>query len=936
MNTLKKRTGRIAVLVLTAALLVLPGLAAAATYYVSTGGNDANNGLTPATAWRTITKAAATVPAGTAATPNVISVAGGTYNAGETFPIAFNRNFISLTGAGAATTIIDANSANALNVEAKGFAVSGFTFQNALQAIDIYEGGFTVANNIFDKNVSYGVYFSRSETNRTTSVSFANMAITGNTFKTTGEGVYFSNYISFDDTVAGLTASFGNFTISGNDFPVTSGYGINIYRLLNPANMNGGTVTVGNFTVSNNTFTGGSYGLNFYSEIADIDNCQATVGNLTVSNNTFTNQTSYGIDIDYWDVTYINYDWFGSSDITLGNLNISGNTVTSNTGSSYGIYLSDLGYIYDIYGDSTVTTGAISITNNTVNVEYYGLYLYFSSIEYLGEEYYDDAVTVTMGPTTITGNDITTDYYGAYIEYYDTSYDTYGHSTVTLGALTFSDNTVNAYYEALYFYVDYWGEYLYDDSSLVVNAHTFTNNTLTSTTDSAFYYYLYTSAYEMYDNASVDIKATTIANNTLTAENDYGMYFYFDYVAYDMYDNSSFAMAPVTVDNNTINAYYEGIYIEYSSYDVLAYMEDNSTATLPDWIITDNTIDVTGGYEGLEFYTYSNPYSIYDNATLHYGSMLIDNNTFNPNKDPGMYYGIYFDVEYMGYDINGPVATTYGPITITDNTFYAMDSEAIYLYFYDIGYYFTGSPTLTMGDIEIGNNTIDTAVWGVDVYFGENYTESRARVNIGKLNIHDNTLTNISDTGIYAYYYNYNSNPDDGATLTIGAPTISGNTISGAAATGDGIYLYVDNSTEGITFGKKVISGNTISGFNQGIYLDTVKEASLSCNYLENNALVGMRFATDGTNFAVHENSLVNNTVGLSVDNGYTAVINAENNWWGDKLGPVACASCNGVNPGDSGSVDFTPWLTYQPQKFRCGQPFPWIMFIPAITGMGN
>jgi len=40
MNTLKKRTGRLAGLAL-AALLVLPGLASAATYYVSTTGNDA-------------------------------------------------------------------------------------------------------------------------------------------------------------------------------------------------------------------------------------------------------------------------------------------------------------------------------------------------------------------------------------------------------------------------------------------------------------------------------------------------------------------------------------------------------------------------------------------------------------------------------------------------------------------------------------------------------------------------------------------------------------------------------------------------------------------------------------------------------------------------------------------------------------------------------
>jgi hypothetical protein len=38
----------------------------------------------------------------------------------------------------------------------------------------------------------------------------------------------------------------------------------------------------------------------------------------------------------------------------------------------------------------------------------------------------------------------------------------------------------------------------------------------------------------------------------------------------------------------------------------------------------------------------------------------------------------------------------------------------------------------------------------------------------------------------------------------------------------------------------------------------------------------------------------------------------------------------------DSGRVGFTPWLTFQPDKARCGKPFPWLMFVPAITGMGN
>jgi len=148
-----------------------------------------------------------------------------------------------------------------------------------------------------------------------------------------------------------------------------------------------------------------------------------------------------------------------------------------------------------------------------------------------------------------------------------------------------------------------------------------------------------------------------------------------------------------------------------------------------------------------------------------------------------------------------------------------------------------------------------------------------------------------------------------------------------------GIELQVDNTTEGITIGTAQISANTVTGFEDSIFLG-LDEATLSCNYLENNAL-GIRFNTAGTHI-VKNNSLVNNTVGLSVDGGMAANVNAENNWWGDKLGPEACASCNGIDPGDSGTVDFIPWLTSQPQKSRCGTSFQWSLFLPAITGMGN
>jgi len=956
---------------LAASLMALPALATGATYYVDTAGNDANNGLTPATAWKTITYAAANVPAGTSGTPNIIMVAAGTYDETgnvETFPINFTNDYVALTGAGSVSTFIDVDvsAVDALYVDGMGFSVSGFTFENALDAIDIIEGGFTVSNNVFESTVGDGVHVDVSTTDLGVDVTVAGMAITGNTFKTTSDGVYIYLYLDFDYTTENLNISLGDLTISGNTFPVTSGDaieadgGIYITDILNGTvtvgdftvtnntftdandgadiyysitDMEGTQVTVGDFTVTNNTFTDGSDGFDFYGGIDDMQDCQVTVGDLLVTNNTFTNQSSQGIDIDYWDVTYI----YGDSPIVLGEITIADNEITSNN-SSDAIYMSDLAYIYDIYDDSTVTTGAINITDNMIYVEYYGLYMYFSYAEYLGEEYFDDPVQVTIGPVNITGNSITSnDYYGAYIEYYDIAYDTYGQSSVVLGPFTFSNNTVNSYYEALYYYVDYWGEYMYEDSSLLVNPITISNNTLNSREDSGLYMYFYEVGYSMYDNSSVMVKEFDISNNIISGGDGYGAYFYFDYIAESMNDYSSVTMSPFTLNNNTIyGGYDDGIYIEYSSYAVATDMYDYSSASLPDWIITNNSIDCNQDYYGLEFYSYSNPDNLYDYSQVYFGSMFIDNNIFNSNKDAGMQSGIYLYIEDLTEDGYGASQTTYGDITVTNNTIYNTEYEAIYVYLDDIGYYSDDRHRVTFGDIDIGNNMVDMADYGIYLELYYLYTEDGAIVTFGDHSIHDNTLTNIYDTGIYFYYYNYNSDPDD-AVLTIGTPSVTNNTITGSPGFDDGIYFYMDNDSDGITIGTPVLTGNTVTGFDNGIYIEMYDQdtATLSCNYLENNDDVGLRFETDATGLMVSNNSFVDNaTWGLSVDDGYTAVVNAENNWWGDKLGPGACASCNGVNPGTMGTVDYDPWLLGRTQPFRCGKPFPWVMFAPATTGM--
>jgi len=236
MSAYLKYLSCLAGLAMAASLLVLPDLASATTYYVNAvSGNDTNNnGLSHATAWETITHAAATVPAGTSKAPNVISVAGGIYNIGnnnEIFPINFTHDFVSLTGAGAATTVIDMQNLtvdDALHVSAKGFSVSGFTFNRAQRAIGISEGGFTISDNVFETTIGQGVYFSRIETNRAASISFAGIAITGNTFKTSTDGINVNVDLGFASNANNLTAAFGNFTISANNFLLTGGEGINI------------------------------------------------------------------------------------------------------------------------------------------------------------------------------------------------------------------------------------------------------------------------------------------------------------------------------------------------------------------------------------------------------------------------------------------------------------------------------------------------------------------------------------------------------------------------------------------------------------------------------------------------------------------------------------------------------------------------------------
>ena len=697
-----------------------------------------------------------------------------------------------------------------------------------------------------------------------------------------------------------------------------------------------GTVTAGDFTVTGNTFIGGTIGINFWSGVYDIEDTQVTVGNTVVSNNTFVDQSDYGIYFDYWDM----YDFYGSTIAVFGDFTISGNTVTATNYAAYpntdGIYINDIDYIEDIYDESSVTTGSITVTNNTVNVDDYALVLESEGIYEIGDQYWGDTVSIVTGPKNIINNTFNSNgSSGVFIDIEETGHDMYGFSQLTYGGINFINNTVTAEYNALYYYLYRAGYYLYENSTFSMGASTFSDNSLISMNDMGLLFDMESCGSYLEQNAMATFGPTDMNTNIMTGVNDHGLYFSFYDIANEMIDYTTVTVNPFTVDNNMITATNsDGMYVDFDGDANTGDMEDNAHGILPDWIITDNLFDVTGGYEGLEFYIYETPEDNYGSTVAQFGKIFIEGNTFNPDKNAGMHSGISLYFEDIGDDTYGPAVSIFDDITIMNNYLYSMDSVGIKLVYDNVGSSFTGAPVLTMGDVDISINTIDTAPAGIEVNFSDLYTEDAAAVTIGELNIHDNILSNITDTGIYAFYYSYNNDPVS-ASLTIGAPNIAGNTITGSSATGDGIVMEVVNDTDGITMGMTSITGNSISGFDSAIYLEDIEEASLSCNYLEDNTQYGIRFDTDGTNFPVNTNSLVNNNIGLSIGDGSHAVVDAKNNWWGDKLGPAACASCNGVNPGTTGTIDYTPWLSYQPQKSRCGLPFPWVMFAPATTGMG-
>ena len=103
-------------------------------------GSDSNSGLSPETAWKTITYAVSMV-SGNDSDPAIIHISAGTYSpsTGEIFPLVM-VDYVALIGAGKGLTIIDAEDSDGVII-CKDLSLAGFANLTITKGHGDYGGG---------------------------------------------------------------------------------------------------------------------------------------------------------------------------------------------------------------------------------------------------------------------------------------------------------------------------------------------------------------------------------------------------------------------------------------------------------------------------------------------------------------------------------------------------------------------------------------------------------------------------------------------------------------------------------------------------------------------------------------------------------------------------------------------------------------------------
>jgi parallel beta-helix repeat protein len=472
----------------------------------------------------------------------------------------------------------------------------------------------------------------------------------------------------------------GMLEILGNDVHTTSASdGIYVHYDHCAQSVSAGRVDFGDAWISNNRVDAGLDGVHVYYEECGSNMATASVafGALHITRNDIT-AASDGVYVHHYNTHGLD----GKATVSWGRVTIEDNYAVQ--AGDNGIYLHYDNVGQDMWYGARVYIGDVLIGDNEdVAAGLDGVYVHYHRVGYY--EFMSGA-EVTVGDLDIGGNYIGTDSFpvgdqGVEVYYNECGYYQENDSVVTFGDVACDMNTI------------YAGK----------------DGVLTQYTDFGYY---------LNDTAQTAAGSLTMEENTINANKP----LYLSYSGVACGCNATVVMDDVCIGGNTLSGDNEGIDIDYVNGTVAHDMHDGAYAELPSFTITGNTVNVGG--DGVCFSTEDNPSAIDGNATVDFGGMLIDDNTFN-DEAAGMDDGIFLLYDDFCSGCVGNSTATMGYITVANNRIYGCGTTGITAYLWS--------------GITVDCNTIrDSAFTGVNL------------LHLSHATITDNLLLD-NGSGIYLY-----------------------------------------------------------------------------------------------------------------------------------------------------------------------------------------
>ena len=152
---------------------------------------------------------------------------------------------------------------------------------------------------------------------------------------------------------------------------------------------------------------------------------------------------------------------------------------------------------------------------------------------------------------------------------------------------------------------------------------------------------------------------------------------------------------------------------------------------------------------------------------------------------------------------------------------------------------------------------------------------------------------------------------EDGITVYASSATVENNTIYNCGSENGALYLY---GADGTPVRKNKIYDNAAIG----LLIRNSDNVTVEENEIYNNddsddtkyvGSAGIWLTSDASNVVIHTNCIAGNAE-FGVNNEAAAIVDAEDNWWGDPSGPHH-PTANPAGTGDaiSDNVDFDPWI---------------------------